>query len=727
MIIDVYALGTNPSGPGLTDGQILVTIQSITPPDTTTVRYFTINDGSSFQSNGFGNFRAYTSLGKGDYVVYVRIGTDFSTPIYITLKDGSEPVDPDAMVYKDFYHGEICDKNGDTINVDIKRRLRAGDPDPDVKNIIFGGEEPIAINYKEDGDYKQHAIIGSEAILKIKAVNGFQLSSIYTESETEWQVNISGAWNWVGFVIPDSCSEPYVSEPYDVEIQATDRTGTLKTVDFQNDDLTKIDGTYSDQEMLRIALEKTGLQLPMVVAVNTREATMNTFGSNGCPLAKCFISGKAFINADGVSDKTYDVIESIIDRWSSRLLQWDGKWHIINVLELSKGTIPSTLFLSNGDYSNALTIGNAVNAGGIDRAIQPQGEHYTAKGIKSSTVRYDYGYISSGLYNGNFDIWTTKPSGLPDGWSAVGITATGETRQVDGVDTTDNYITITNSSGTGYVENTSSVQIRSGERSTINFDYLSIGARTAVLQDLYVRIIIHDTTNDRYFTPYGWQAAPGGGAFRTYNIRKVYNDFFSQLAANIDVDAQDGDFQITIAFMAIWNGSSTYFDISINNCNITQGVTNALVKPGIGLENKQTSRKNINYTRESIKIKHGEEPLDTQKTSGIVIETTTGAGPSSSWKRAGYTEDRSLYYIIANSELINHQRPYSVFNGVFWNAYKEDLGALTLLSIDRLVGKKFIFLSGTFLLKEGHHKLRYAEALTDDPFLYDEQQYEVYE
>jgi hypothetical protein len=741
MTINVYISYVNPSGIGLTDGSITIIIQSVDPipPDlATTFRYFTINNGSSFQVNGYLNYKTYTGLGAGEYVTYARMQPSgdfvpsYSIPQTITLLDGSEPVDPDALVYKDFYHGEICDKNGDTINIDIKRLLRAGDPDPVVADIIFSGEDPISVDYKDDGEYKQSPVIGSECVLRIKAVNGFQLSSLYTESETEWQVVLSGAWNWSGFVIPDSCSEPYSSEPYDVEIQATDRTGTLKDVLFQRDDLTNYIETYTDQEFLRLALLKTGLNLKMITAVTTREESMSTFGSNQSPLIRVYINGNGFINEDGVPVSTYEVVRSIVDRWSCRLFQWDGVWYLVNVLEQSFGTIAGTLFNEDGSYNSDVTVGNTVFAGGVDRDTQPVGTMSIAKGMKSSLVRYKYGYFSNEFYNGNFDIWTTNPTGLPDSWSAQGgVTVTTGTRQVDGVDTTDHYIIIADDSATGYAQNDTSAQVRATDKATISFDWYAPSAWNALGQYAYIQAIIYDVTNDRYFTGDGWTAPT---VFGTFDVRYNRADLQSQVTTSIDIPGQDADYQLQFGIRNLDNRASygaDRYELQVNNTTISTGISNAVIKPGIGIEHKQTSYRNINYTRDAIEILHNDEPLDTQRTSGIVIDTDLGAGAGSVWYRPVYVGeeflDRSLLFIIANSQLINHQKPYSIFEGVFMNAYRADVTPLSLISMDLIDDKQFIFLSGTFHLKEGHHDLKIAEALSETVSLKSIEQVEIYE
>jgi hypothetical protein len=740
MTINVYVGFTNPSGPGISDGTITMIITSVdpVPPDlATTFRFFTINNGTSFQVNGYLNSRTYTSLPAGEYTCYVRMQPSgdfvpsFSIPQTVTLVDGSEPVDPEALVYKDFYHGEFCDKNGDTINVDIKKLLVAGDPDPDVSSIMFSGEEPVTINYKEDGEYKQNQVIGTECILKIKAVDGFELASLYTESETEWQVAISGAFNWVGFIIPDSCSEPYAFQPYDVEIQATDRTGTLKDVEFRRDDGTNFIETYSDQEFLRLALLKTGLNLKMVTAVNTREESMSTFGSNQSPLIRVFINGNGFIDDEGVPVSCYEVIRSIVDRWSCRLFQWDGMWHLVNVLEQGFGTIEGTIFNEDGSYNSDITVGNVITAGGADREIQPIGTSSIAKGMKSSLVRYLYGYTTNGFYNGNFDIWTTNPSGLPDSWTAVGVTASTGTRFTpEGVETTDHYLIISDDSDTGYVINDTDAQIRAGDKATIRFDWYAPTAwNPALAGDAYIQVIIQDVTNNKYLTGNGWESS-----FGTFDVKYKRSDLRdTQFTTSIDVASQDSDYLLSFAIRNLDNrgtGPADRFQLQVNNVSIDTGIANAVIKPGIGIEHKQTSYRKINYTRDAIEIIHNDEALDTQRTSGIIIDTDLGAGAGSSWYRPVYAGEEllnfSLLHIIASSQLINHQRPYRVFEGVFVNAYKENLSPLSLLTID-LIDGNFIFLSGTFKLKEGDHDLKFAEALTEYTAIMSVEQKEIYE
>lgn len=713
MAVVSAAYGTNPTSPGATDGSVTITHISHTPSDPGDVFFYSKDYGDTFQSGGFVPYKVYTGLGAGTYWCLMRINGEFSVPQEVILTDGSpEPPDPDTIVYKTVYHGEFCDKNGDDIFIDISRRMTEGDPDPDIVDIIFAGEQPVKISHKEPNNYyKQEPINGTECTIKINAPKdgSFQLSDIYTTDEREWKVVISGSWNWSGFIIPDSCQEPFMPLPYDVEISATDGLGALKDVPFK----TELIGTglLRETTILKRALDQTGLSLEIVTAVNTIEESMVMSGGNYSPLFYSYANLQAFLKPDRTFVTAHEVLRSVLERWSCRLRQWNGRWEIVNTLEKSAGDIEGTLFDSDAFFISAVTVGNEITCGSTSHYdIAPtQGTLSIAKAFLRSTAYYKYGYLSNELYNGNMDIWLSKPTGLPDGWTTTsGLTAETGTRFEGSIETTDYFIIIHNeTTSNAYLYNTTPVQIRANSPTTVSFDFYAPTALQPIGANRYIQVVLEDDNGDFYNND-GWQSV-----FVSYDVKYNAADMRNQFNCSFVIPPRDADWQLTFGIRNMDGPSSTRYELQVNNVRVTSAINDAAVKPGLGLINKQTQSSSQTYTKDDILLLHGDEPLDTQRTSRTVIDNGGAFVAPVSWSRAGYTEELNILQVVANSEIVNHQRPYRILEANFVNAYKDDLNPNTLLTVDLITGSKFIFLSGDFYLKEGNHQLKFAEALTD--------------
>lgn len=614
-----------------------------------------------------------------------------------------------ADVLNTIYSGDFCNKSGEDIFIELKKRMLDTDPVPTPIRIIFAGEdnEPLVIEYSDKGDIKSVPIYGSGCSLNIIAEGDFELSSLYTNDEREWKIEISGAWQHSSWLIPDSCSEPYASKPYAVSVKGTDAIGTLESVPFLQEDGTKYKGFIKDIDVLRFALEKTDLDLGFSIAVNTFEDSMNTAI---CPLSQSYINVDAFIDTDGNAFSCLEVIRSIMERYFAQLHQFGGVWQVVNILEKSKGPVFCWNFNSSGVSVASSTLGNEINAGGITEELQPVGDVSFAKALASSTAYYRYGYPSNQLVNGNMDTWTSAPVGLPDGWvTQGGAAAHTETRFADGAPTTDHYIVIDSSGANGYIYNNNGVLVRATETATINFDMqVPTAPGGASLIFLYLGVLITDGAGNYFSAENGWQNTP---AF--YVIRYRSGDFGGQIAVNFKVNARDADYTLYFGVQSLQEVGPADYPTKINNVQVTPSVTADQTKPPVGIYNRQKSLTTQTYTKDPILLLHGDEP-NNKRTSQISIGLPPPIVPSDKWKRAGITESVSLLHSVANSELITHSQPYRILEADFIGFGLIDIN--TLLSVTFLPGK-YIFLSGRFDLKKDERKLRFAQVLTDQiPF-----------
>jgi len=605
------------------------------------------------------------------------------------------------MAYEAQYQGEFCNKSGETIFISINKRSNLPFV---IKRIIFAGEgdKPVTISYPNKGDIKTEHVNGSECTIRIKAVDGFDLQSMYTADEREYQVVISGAWNWTGFVIPDSCNEPFISPPYDVQISATDALGTLKDLPFQTDLQTNIKGWYNDYQMLSMALSKTGLQLPMAIGVNMFEDSML---NNLSPLVQAYIRAERYIDVDQTAFSCHEVIRSILARYTARLRQWDGQWQIVSAWELSQGSCVARVFAyGQPTQESTLQLVNTAIAGGYNRDLRPVGNTSLAKAYAGFTAYYQYGYIANQLLNGNMDTWTSKPNGLPDGWEVVqgtgNVYATTGIRKVNGVDTTDYFITV-GGQGSGHLRNNNEVQVRGNDTASINFDFLANTLSNGGSGSAYLSLLITDD-NGQYFTNAGWTSAAG------YYVIKypTKNDWNNQISVSFNLNPQTEDYKVKFAILPIGVPfNNQHFDTAINNVNINSGSDSA-VKAPLGAFSRKRLLTTQTYTPDPLLLLQGDDTND-QRTSQILIGSATGS-VSNAWLSPGLPVG-DLLETVSATNLRMHARPYQIFEADFIG-YGE-INPNTLLTVD-LIDGAFIFLSGDFDLKSDIHNLRFAQVLT---------------
>lgn len=614
-----------------------------------------------------------------------------------------------AVALHTLYKGEFCDKSGETIFIEFKR-LHEDNGQPVVPiQLIFAGhdDQPLVISYKEDGDYKITPINGSEVTVNIKATqnSGFELSDMYTENERDWLIVISGAWNHSAWLIPDSCSEPYNSKPYDVTIRATDALGTLKDTPFLDANGSRYNGFYSDVAVLREIFLKTGLPLDIGIAVNTFESQMNTAI---CPLSQTFINTARFLDADNNPFSCEEVLRSILQRWSARLHQFNGKWQIVNTLELSSG---SPIVMWNFDYlgvtKTSSTIGNSSVAGGRDKPLIPvDATNSITKAFKSSTAYYQYGYPTNELVNGDFNDWAS-PMVLPNHWVAQGgaVASTGTSAQRPD----DHFLIITSSAGNGRrVINDTEVQVRATESVEIRFDVISNGGNASPSDRLYMSILLQ-TDDGRWYTETGWKTS-----FAYYVIVRDAGDWLNQTSVNFTIPAQEVDYGIVFGLKALGRANGVQIETQFNNAQVKPSVNSGQTKPPLGIFTRLTLLSAQTYVPDPILLLHGDE-FNAQRTSQIKINNTS---IPVYWTRLNTSEQKTLLQLVAETELRQHQRPYKIFEGTFEGLGNIDIN--TVLSVELLSGL-YIFMSGDFDLKRGNHKLRLAETITGAISPYTEQ------
>lgn len=630
-----------------------------------------------------------------------------------------------ANVYRVIYTGEFCDKAGDTILLEFSRPLPEGGPIPTPIELILGGESsnPFTVEYSSEGsdeNYKLNPIQASSATIVLKAIGDFELSEMYTEDEREWHVKASGAENWQGWVIPDGCYEPYASKPYDVSIKCTDAIGTLKDVPFLKPDKTKYRGYEQDRNLVFDILAKTGLSLDIGHAVNTFEATMFTSLS---PLAQTYPNTAVFLDDNNIPLSCYDVLKSILQRWSCVLRQVDGMWQIVNILEKSRGVVNMWVFNADNTIGTARNIGNTVTVGGLNRIFSPaNANNGFAKAFAASTAYYKYGYPSNDLLNPNFDDAITPA--LPDHWvSQDGAVAHSEvvTDPVTSAATNNHYLVITSCPNDGsFIVNDTPVVIRSGEQVQVSFVFRcdDLPGGMSANDKLYLALQLRADDGWHFTDNKGWVSY--GAAYRKMYRAKDVDA--TDVSIDFSIPDRGKDYALDIGLRLLTDqDSSDQYTTKFDEVKLAPQNETVLSKPPVGVYNRQTQKASLTYRPDPILLLNSDDP-NLLRNSRLSIGAPSPVQTPTTWRRMGeFSENATLMHIVANSELRLHQRAYRVFEADFVKVqpFEPDrIDPNTLVTIDLLSGV-YLFLSGSYNYKSGIHTLRLAEVLTAEPDYYE--------
>jgi hypothetical protein len=154
-----------------------------------------------------------------------------------------------------------------------------------------------------------------------------------------------------GYIKPENLVKRYETKPpfVELELTASDGLSDLQHFEFKTNQDTLIYGQLTILEVLKKALTPIAfpgfLNFDFKVQLNTYESQLMT--STECPLLKCTVDARAFINGEAEENKAiscYDVITRVLKSFNVLFKQEDGFYYITNPSEKS-----SYEFLFNWD------------------------------------------------------------------------------------------------------------------------------------------------------------------------------------------------------------------------------------------------------------------------------------------------------------------------------------------------------------------------------------------
>jgi hypothetical protein len=307
---------------------------------------------------------------------------------------------PAYGLYRSF---DFCDENRVPCQVLIEMKNYSGAVIP----LDLGDASPVKIKYKPV-DYKFDPIRSIECTLAFVVTDNFLLSEFYTNDERTFRVTVLKANNieFKGYIIPDSCSEPFEAPPYAVSIRATDSLGGLKAVTYPVPIGSDIDISQSFVDILAYCFAMTNLNLTIATISNLYDTSMPN-GLDDDPLALASINPLRLSKDNNTVLSVYDVLVNVAKAWGAFIVQSNGAWNFVRVNELANPVIRMRfynykgLFLRSGVLDNQRTIGGTKE----NVLVSDGGEVSIQNAYKRIVIESVFGTVPSLLYNGSFEVF----------------------------------------------------------------------------------------------------------------------------------------------------------------------------------------------------------------------------------------------------------------------------------------------------------------------------------
>lgn len=528
---------TPATSPGQPNGEIVVVATDSESADT--VKY-NLNIDFSYASEG-STSGTFTGLIPGTYVIYARNSDSCRTMISLTVGVQTNY----SILYRlDF--NSLADKNetNKTWRLNIEDNQYLGN----VIEVEGASDDPVTLSWRGEGNENifDSNVVSAELTVMLNSPTDQYFIGLYTYDETRYRASLYH-WNgsayelfFRGFLMPMLYNENYVAKTnYDITLTFTDRLADLKEYSFSDDSGNIPQTRIPIMNALAFIINKTALPLNIWETVNFYENSLAA-GTDDSTLEQVYLDPEVYQNSDGTMKDCLSVLQSIMDAFSSRLYQSNGRWNIDMINGKPMSAVPtrkrtSDLGVISGGEENARIF--------LRRANQPLPKvHFVDRTQMMSIpqtygtidLTYDYTIKNNVLRFGQFEIEDID-NGQFKGWSADLTNAPNARIGLEQLDEVRNgskyafFAQFDTSQGTEYITLQSlPIQITSSAtdfKMKINFDVYTrpTFTNTHIFFDVAIRI------GTRYLKPIrGGTAAnqftPGGGSLLEDKYFRFYID-----------------------------------------------------------------------------------------------------------------------------------------------------------------------------------------------------------
>lgn len=361
---------TDATGPTNADGAVTVSATS----SNGTIKYAINNPGFNYASEGQTS-PTFSGLLPGDYTITAKDAAACTDQISVSI--------PITETYGVRYRIDFVDslsESSRTNRIDILKRAYTGE----ISEYDYG-PSPIKVRWNGNSNEPDQAIIPCQAILSVMRTVVGQYDELFTDDDRLFKVQhyVSSNLYYSGYIAPEFSSEPFIKEPYPLELTVVDGLAELKDADFTDESGNTYKGEMSTIAVIAECLKKTDLKFNINCGVNVFEQDMDTTAADD-PFAQAFIDVRIFEDL-----KCYDVLTRILEPLRAQIQQADGAWWIARISD-SAGTFSYRTFDYLGEYVSNSTIDTVQ---GLRFPTQANRACWVGKTQYLSHAR-NYGYFS---------------------------------------------------------------------------------------------------------------------------------------------------------------------------------------------------------------------------------------------------------------------------------------------------------------------------------------------
>jgi hypothetical protein len=246
-----------------TDGQIHVTATT-----SNGVPKFALNADFDYNTEGqlTGDF---TGLASGLYTVYAKDPIGCLDNILINLE-----FKPEYGIKYRMEFDDLLEESQKHHRVDILERGYEGELEE-----IYEGATPILLRYNGNANDPNIVIYPAEITLTLMSETPGKFAELFGPDDRKFKV-IYYVDNdpqpfFIGFILNEFYTEPYIHEPFEVSVTATCGLGEMKNYDFVDDSGNKFKGNLRVMKIMADIFKLTGLQLPIRSTINVFDEGMD--------------------------------------------------------------------------------------------------------------------------------------------------------------------------------------------------------------------------------------------------------------------------------------------------------------------------------------------------------------------------------------------------------------------------------------------------------------------
>ena len=276
-------------------------------------------------------------------------------------------------------------------------------------------------NYASRKDLVQPTIASSLDI-SLEADENLTLQDLYTEEESKFKCSLkrNNQTIFYGILKPDGIWEDFVSNRWEISMDAMDGLSILKDLSFVKDDGTFYSGKINQFDAVKQCLHRIGYDLPINISKDL--PVYDGFSGTDTILKSVLMNADRFYQ-DAQKNNIMDceaVLKSVLEPYSATVVQMNGEWWIFRSIDVKN---QMNFYRYDGENKTDVVWNASLNIGShIDQYEIFHCNANQKKSINPSTqafrVNYKYGEVKNVFQNSDL-IFNSDYTG--EGWILTNV------------------------------------------------------------------------------------------------------------------------------------------------------------------------------------------------------------------------------------------------------------------------------------------------------------------